>query len=104
MVAEKKGTGTVVRSTLRAVPATVPVPFFLVLLAAGMACGGCEQVDPLRQGLAHSSYQQEMRQLADEVSRKGLAKDPDARTKPLLLRAPPQRRWCRPLTGRALRF
>jgi hypothetical protein len=48
-----------------------------VLLAAGMACGGCEQVDPLRQGLQHSSYQQEMRQLADEVSRKGLAKDLD---------------------------
>jgi hypothetical protein len=45
-----------------------------VLLAAGLACGGCEHTDPLRQGIAQSSYRQELRQLGEETKRKELAK------------------------------
>jgi hypothetical protein len=43
------------------------------LLAAGWTAAGCEQIQPYRQGV-NSTYRQELRQLAEEVSRKELAK------------------------------
>jgi len=45
----------------------------LILVAAGLMGGGCEQIEPFRQGV-HSTYKQELRQLAEETSRKALAK------------------------------
>ena len=47
-----------------------------VLLAAVM-CGGCQQAEPLRQGMVQSTYQSELRQIAEEASRKELAKSTD---------------------------
>jgi hypothetical protein len=45
-----------------------------VMLAAGLMCGGCQQTEPLRQGVVRSTYQSELRQIAEEASRKELAK------------------------------
>jgi hypothetical protein len=46
----------------------------VLLLTTSLACGGCEQTEPLRQGVVRSSYKQELRQLAEETNRKELAK------------------------------
>jgi hypothetical protein len=43
------------------------------LLVAVFILSGCQQADPLRQGF-HSTYNQELKQLAEETSRKALAK------------------------------
>jgi hypothetical protein len=48
-----------------------------LLLAAGLACGGCEQTEPLRQGV-RTTYRQELRQLAEETNRKELARREEA--------------------------
>ena len=50
---------------------------FPVLLAVGLMCGGCQQTEPLRQGMVRSTYQSELRQIAEEASRKELAKSTD---------------------------
>jgi hypothetical protein len=46
----------------------------LVLLAAGLLCSGCEQLDPYRQGLK-TKYREELRQLALDTKNKDGAKD-----------------------------
>jgi hypothetical protein len=49
----------------------------LVLLAVGLASAGCQHAEPLRQGV-RSTYHQELRQLAEEINRKELAKVTEA--------------------------
>jgi hypothetical protein len=49
----------------------------LAVLTAAFLIGGCQQVDPLRQGVVKSTYSQELRDLALETSRKGLSKSSD---------------------------
>jgi hypothetical protein len=48
-----------------------------LVLAAGLMCGGCQQTEPLRQGMVRSTYQSELREIAEEASRKELAKSTD---------------------------
>ncbi len=49
-------------------------PSLLSLLLFVLAAGGCEQLEPYRQGV-HSNYDKELKQLAAEVNRDGLAKN-----------------------------